>query len=192
MKFESFLKKVSKLAVIETEALYSGTAKCTSIEVQLSRWRKAGKIIQLKRGLYVLRERWENAASKDFYALANRLQVPSYISLTTALSYHAITTQVQQGYLESVAITRTKDILVEKVRFRYFKLQERLYSGFIKKDGFFIATPEKALLDALYLSSIHRYRLDLDSLDLGRINLEHLRKLARIYPDRVKERVRRL
>ena len=87
MEFEEFLKKVSKLAVIETEALYSGTAKRASIEVQLSRWHKTGKLIQLKRGLYILSDTYRKA---EIYgpAVAAILHRPSYLSLEKALEFH--------------------------------------------------------------------------------------------------------
>ncbi len=35
--------------------------------------------------------------------------------------------------------------------FNYSRIRPNLYFGFVKKDGFFIAGPEKAFLDALYL-----------------------------------------
>jgi hypothetical protein len=40
-----------------------------------------------------------------------------------------------------------------------------LYQGFKKEKGFFIATPEKMLLDAIYLMSYGRYALDMSAID---------------------------
>ena len=146
------------------------------------RYTQKGLLVRLKRDVYVLPERWEHATQSQRYAAANRLQVPSYISLTTALSYYEITTQIQQDFFESIAVTRTKKLEVGGIQFRYVKVQKKLYFGFVKKDDFFIATPEKAFLDALYLVSLHRYRLDVTGLDLAKFNWKELRKLSRLFP----------
>lgn len=146
------------------------------------RYYQKGLLVRLKRDVYVLPERWEYVTQAQIYAAANRLQVPSYVSLTTALSFYEITTQIQQDFFESIAVTRTKKLEVGGIQFRYTKVQRKLYFGFVKKDDFFIATPEKAFLDALYLVSLHRYRLDSSGLDLTKFNWKELRKLSRLFP----------
>ena len=121
------------------------------------------------------------------FFLANRLQVPSYISLGTALSFHGITTQIQQGFFESIAITRTKTIEVKSVQFEYTKIQKNLYFGFTKEKDFFIASPEKAFLDSLYLMSLGRYRLDIDSLDIAKLSKKGLKELVQVFPPATKK-----
>jgi hypothetical protein len=54
MKFGEFLKRVEKLPVIEAEALSVGSASPLKLRVQLSRWSRSGKLIQLRRGVYLL------------------------------------------------------------------------------------------------------------------------------------------
>ena len=56
MKWEEFLKQVNHLPVIESEMLLTGAADPAALSVQLVRWAKAGKIIQVKRGVYLLSE----------------------------------------------------------------------------------------------------------------------------------------
>ena len=41
------------------------------------------------------------------FIIANIYQVPSYISLMTALDYYEITTQMQRDFIESVILKRT-------------------------------------------------------------------------------------
>jgi predicted transcriptional regulator of viral defense system len=82
--------------------------------------------------------------------LANFIVSPSYISFATALSYYGLTTQVQQNFFESVSLYRTKITEIDGNIFKYSKIKEEFYFGFVKKDNFFIATPEKALVDSLY------------------------------------------
>jgi predicted transcriptional regulator of viral defense system len=157
-----------------------------SAPVTASRYVKNGLLVRIKRNLYVLREAWDTASKEDKFMLANLGQTPSYISTATALDYYEITTQMQRDFFESVATQRTKEINVKGTVFRYSKISEDLYFGFEKKGTFFIATPEKALLDALYLMSYGRYRLDISSIDFTKINKTRILELVRKYPQRTK------
>lgn len=161
-----------------------------SARVTASRYVKMGLLVRIKRNLYVLREAWETATKEDKFMVANLGETPSYISLMTALDYHDITTQVQRDFFESIAIQRTKTISVEGTIFRYSKISSDLYFGFEKKDAFFIATPEKALLDAAYLLSYGRYALDLSSIDPEKINRSEIEELSRPYPRRTLKMLR--
>ena len=104
-----------------------------SARVSASRYVKLGLLMRLKRNIYVLRERWQTASREDRFALANLGQSPSYISLMTALDYHEITTQVQRGIVESVAVKRTKEISLNGCEFRYTKVSRARYFGFIRQ-----------------------------------------------------------
>lgn len=153
-----------------------------SAKVFCSRHVRSGELLRLKRNGYLLRERWEHLSPEERFAVGNILQVPSYISLMTALSHYEVTTQVQQDFIESVALYRTKEIVVDRTVFRYAKVAKPLYFGFVRQGGIFIATPEKALADCLYLASLHRYRFDWDSLDRGRLRIRELRSILARYP----------
>jgi len=67
--------------------------------------------------------------------------------------------------------------------FNYTRIKKPLYCGFIKKGDFFIATAEKALLDALYLMQLKRYSFDLTAIDFRKISKERLKKEARLFPE---------
>ena len=113
---------------------------------------------------------------------ANLGQVPSYISLTTALEYYDVTTQVLRNFFESVAVKRTKEINLNGSVFRYTKVTNDLYFGFKKEKSFFIASPEKALLDAFYLMSYGRYSLDTSALDETKFNRDEVNCLSARFP----------
>jgi len=166
-------------------ALSEGAARLTC-----HRYAKEGLFIRLIRDVYVLSENWSHAKAMDFYILANRIQVPSYISFTTALAFYEITTQVQQNYIESVSQVRTKNVKVMKTEFQYMKIQRGLYWGYVKKNDCFIALPEKAMLDALYLMCLGRYRLDLGSIDLSKLDQRKLNRLLKRYPVNYQSRMR--
>jgi len=153
-----------------------------SAKVTASRYVRQGLLLRLKKNLYVLREAWNTASREDKFRLANLGQSPSYISLMSALEYYEITTQMQRDFFESVAVKRTKEIQVNGSVFRYSKIDETLYFGFKKEKGFFIATPEKALLDAFYLMSYGRYALDISALDTDKLVGENIRRLSSKFP----------
>jgi predicted transcriptional regulator of viral defense system len=153
-----------------------------SAKVTASRYVSQGLLLRLKKNLYVLRETWNAASKEDKFRLANLGQSPSYISLMSALEYYEITTQVQRDFFESVAVKRTKKIQVNGSVFRYSKINETLYFGFKKEKGFFIATPEKALLDSFYLMSYGRYTLDLSALDAEKFDRRIIRRLSSKFP----------
>jgi predicted transcriptional regulator of viral defense system len=157
-----------------------------SARVSASRYVRLGLLMRLKRNIYVQRERWQTASLEERFALGNLGQTPSYISLMTALDYHEITTQVQRGIIESVAVKRTKEISLYGTIFRYTKVSRALYFGFIRQQEFFIATPEKALLDAVYLMSFGRYALDLAAIDGEKLNRKEIRRMSRNYPPKTR------
>jgi predicted transcriptional regulator of viral defense system len=162
-----------------------------SAKVTASRYVKQGLLVRLKRNIYVLRQAWNGAGREEKYLLANLGQVPSYLSLTTALDYYELTTQVQRDFFESVALKRTKEIQVDGTVFRYSKITGSLYFGFKKENGFFIATPEKALLDSFYLMSYGRYALDVSALDAARFDKREIKRLSREFPLRTQSTLRK-
>jgi len=153
-----------------------------SAKVTASRYVRQGLLLRMKKNLYILRETWNAASKEDKFRLANLGQSPSYISLMSALEYYEITTQVQRDFFESVAVKRTKEIQVNGSVFRYSKINEILYFGFKKEKEFFIATPEKALLDSFYLMSYGRYALDVSALDADKLDRENIRRLSSKFP----------
>lgn len=154
----------------------------SSARVTASRYVRQGLLIRLKRNIYILREKWARAGREEKFIIANLGQVPSYISLMTALDYYEITTQMQRDRIESAAMKRTKEISTGGTTFSYVKFRGELYFGFKKEQGFFMATPEKALLDAVYLQSFGRYALDLSSIDAAKLDKRELKRLSRIFP----------
>jgi len=176
------LSKIRKLYFGYEEIARVRGISLASAKVTASRYVRQGLLLRLKKNLYIRREVWNVAAKEDIFRLANMGQSPSYISLMTALDYYEITTQVQRDFFESVAVKRTKEIQVNGSVFRYSKINETLYFGFKKENKFFIATPEKAFLDAFYLMSFGRYALDLAALDADRLDRETIRNLSSEYP----------
>lgn len=163
-----------------------------SARVFCSRYVRQGLLIRLKNNFYTTSWKWENLTRGDMMKIANILQVPSYISLMTALAYYEVTTQMQGNYQESICLRRSVTYDVKDAVFQYYKLQRQYYSEFTKIDGVFIATKEKAFLDVAYLYSFGKYKFDAASLDLNKLDGNKINSLLKIYPNKTKETVKRL
>jgi predicted transcriptional regulator of viral defense system len=122
---------------------------------QFTRWKKQGLLIELKRGLYALSGNERQTPLSKEVAAANIYQ-PSYISMESAMArYKMIPEKVSA--VTSVTTRKTRSFRNREGTFIYRSLKPGLYFGFTsKKDEhgypFFIAEPEKALLDHLYLN----------------------------------------
>lgn len=162
-----------------------------SAMVSASRYVRQGLLVRIKRNTYVLREVWNAVGRTDKFVLVNMGQMPSYISLTTALDYYEITTQVQRDFFESVAVKRTKEIQADGSVFRYSKIAGNLYFGFKKEKGFFIATAEKALVDAFYLMSYGRYALDISALNSDKLDRNEIFRLSMEFPSKTKDMLKK-
>jgi len=166
--------------------------KPNSARVLCSRYQKRGIFIRVKNNFNVTESSWSIYEREEFYQISNFLQVPSYLSFMTALFFYGVTTQVPRSYYESASIRRSKEINVDGVSFNFRKIKPEYYFGFTKKNNFFIATPEKAVIDSLYLYSLGRYSLDLAALDPGKLDRKKLKELIEVYPSKTKKTVRRI
>lgn len=163
-----------------------------SARVLCSRYVRQGVLVRLKNGFYTTAWKWENLTRRDLFKIANILQVPSYISLMTALAYYEVTTQAQSNYQESICLKRSIVYNVREAVFNYVKIYDRYYGDFVKMDGIFIATREKAFADAAYLYSFGKYKFDIDSLDMKKLDIKKLKSILNIYPQKTKETVSKL
>lgn len=145
--------------------------KKESAKVSATRLNKKGSLIRIKKDLYITKTKFQYLTEEQFFQIANLLQTPSYISLTTALSYYNITTQQQRNFIESIALKRTKNVTINNIDFTYTLIKKNIYQGFELKNNFFIALPEKALADSIYLTSLKRYNCDFDAIDFNKINI---------------------
>ena len=112
--------------------------------------------------------------------------MPSYISLASALSYYNIYTQQLCSVIESVALKRSKTFIVNGIEFRFILVKKVFYTGFITENNFFIAESEKALADAVYLSSIGKYDLDFDAVDFGKISKQKVNEYIKLTNSRTR------
>jgi predicted transcriptional regulator of viral defense system len=185
------LRTIRKLYFGYEEIARALAISTASARVSASRYVRQGLLVRVKRNMYVLREEWNAAGRAEKFVLVNMGQTPSYISLMTALDYYEVTTQVQRDFFESVAVKRTKEIQVDGSVFRYSKIAANLYFGFKKEKGFFIATPEKAIVDAFYLMSYGRYALDISALNSDKLDRNEIFRLSMEFPSKTKNMLKK-
>jgi len=186
------LKKIKKLYFNYQDIAKAFEISNASAMVSANRYVEAGVLLRLKRNLYMISEKWDILTNDQLFGIANLLQVPSYISLMTALSFYEITTQIQQDYIESIALKRTKNVTVKNTIFTYSRIKNVLYQGFRRENNIFIAIPEKAFLDALYLKQMGRYSFDLTSVDQEKFDHNMMSDLAKSYPERIQKWIEKL
>ena len=184
MKFEDLLAAVEDEPVFATGMLLVGDVDPLDVRKQLSRWVAAGKIIQLRRGLYALAAPYRKATAHPFL-IANRMQRGSYVSLQSALGYYDMipeavptVTSVTTGR-PAVYHTPLGTFLFRHIQMGWFRSYTRLDLG--NQQTAFIATPEKALLDLVYLTpggATREYLEELRLQSLDQLSLDKLSQLA--------------
>ncbi len=184
MKFEEFMKITDELPVIESEVLCAGVPDPASLKVQLSRWEKAGKIIKLKRGVYVPAKIYRKVDLYEPY-LAAVLKRPSYISLEKALEFHGLIPEAVFVYT-SVTTKRPARFVTGTGTFDYRHIKESLFWGYesvsLNKQTAFLALPEKALLDYFYLNGSNiseDYLSEMRLQNVEKLNKDKLLECAR-------------
>ena len=87
MKWTNFLDNFGDLPLIPTKLLYAGAGDIPALGVQISRWKKTGRLAQLKKGLYFINRPYRTSPAYEPYIAAELIH-PSYISLEKALEMH--------------------------------------------------------------------------------------------------------
>jgi predicted transcriptional regulator of viral defense system len=140
----------------------------------LTRWAQKGLLIRLKKGIYTFPE-YRHQDNIGFY-LANKMYMPSYISLHSALSYYGLIPEVVTQ-VTSVSALKTAKFTNPFGTFSYKTIGSYLMFGYVPKTAFNdlqirFATPEKALLDLLYLYPFYNSEAEIEAL---RIDAEFMR-----------------
>lgn len=113
---------------------------------RLNYYVQSGKLYHLRRGIYA------KSPDYDRYELSNKIYSPSYVSLETVLKNEGI---LFQHYASFFAVSYlTREITTDANIYVYRRLKDNILvnrAGVKKERNYFIATKERAFLDALYL-----------------------------------------
>jgi len=148
-----------------------------SLKVVLHRLVRQGVLSRLRRGVYEL-----VVDPANIRVVANQLYYPSYVSFETALSDYGILSQIP--YTVTFATTKkSKKITIRDSEVEYTQLRNDLFFGYTLNNGIYIAEPEKALLDQLYLVSRGKRSVNIKELETKPISKTKLAKYAKKYPE---------
>jgi predicted transcriptional regulator of viral defense system len=184
MKWEELLQIVGREPAFSSSLLKTGSVNPVDLGKQLSRWVNSGKLIQIRRGLYALSERYSKIQPHPFY-IANRIQRASYVSLQSALSYYGLIPEYVPA-VTSITTGRPQTFNIPLGDFIFRHIKKELFFEYKLIDmennqSAFIASPEKSLLDLLYLtpgSDDLSYLRELRLQNLDRLNMEKLKITA--------------
>ncbi|MDI6731620.1 MAG: type IV toxin-antitoxin system AbiEi family antitoxin domain-containing protein [Candidatus Margulisbacteria bacterium] len=158
--------KINKIMALAKQLPCFSLADLASVEpdhnylkITLSRYKKSGKLLKIRRGLYVSSEYINALQKKGRFSIypefiASILYQPSYLSLDYVLYQHNLLTEIARNF---TAITRNKTAHFTNAFGNYFyhKIKAEFFCGFkiIKINNFVIykATKAKSLFDYLYL-----------------------------------------
>lgn len=145
------LYKIRDLALKAGRVVYSiqQLANLVSISKNISKV-YSSRMVKNKLAVRVLRGKI--SFTEDESLIATQLIEPSYISLHSALLFHGIIQQVSRNI---TCVTTRNSITYEKKGIIYHKITPKLFYGYKRhsKEGsyIFVAEPEKALIDGIYL-----------------------------------------
>lgn len=180
MKYQEFKEKVKNLPCFSSSMVSTLTDRHAMLRVQLSQWKKRGLLTCLRKGLYVL-NRTDRVGEPSRFFLASQIFFPSYISLESALSFYGI---IPEFVPVTTSVTARKTCRFEN-EFGTFIFQHIKAAGY---DGFgpvemaegmpvFMAHPEKAVIDFLYLNAEKFNPEDLEVYE-GSFRFQNCRNLS--------------
>jgi predicted transcriptional regulator of viral defense system len=177
MKFDSLLKKTSELPFFKIRFLSAGE-NLAKIRLQINRWIHDGRVIKLYKGLYMLSDIYRKVPCEPF-CVANGLKAASYVSLHSALSWYGVIPEFAPTTI-SVTTEKPQKIQTPIGRFEFRNISKKHFWGYQQIElnsgqTAFVAKPEKALLDLVYLTP------NGDKIDfIEELRLQNFEKISRV------------
>jgi len=167
-------KRISLFSVTDAKKIFRIKKENTLYKL-LQRLEKSGIIRRIIKGKYLFV--FQEVGDFD---LANFLVNPSCVSLESALSFYGVLPQFPYT-ITSVTPLKSRKIIYQEKEYEFSHLESKYFFGFVKKDKFLIATPEKALLDEIYFIAKKLRKIHLEDLDLKIIDKKKFKYLSRKY-----------
>lgn len=160
--------------------------KRDSLYVALNRLVGSGVLIRLKRDVYQ-----PAFQSLELEKVANELYYPSYLSFESALSRYGILSQIP--YTLTFATTRrSKKLTLGTSEVEYRQLKKEYFFGYILDNGIYVAEPEKALLDQIYIMSKGKMSSDMSEWSLAALKKSKFLQYSRLFPMALRSKTKEL
>lgn len=175
------LDYLNNLLLFTKESLRQWEKNENTLNFNIKYWIKRNTIIPVKKGLYILKARFDIEENKQLYLeyLANKIYEPSYLSCEYTMSKYNLLTEAVWG-ITSITTKKTKIFKNFFGQFTYYSITPRLFTGFEIKSFYsakiFEAKKSKAVFDYLYLRFFRQTVINKKSIDELRINWENLSK----------------
>jgi predicted transcriptional regulator of viral defense system len=133
---------------------------------------KAGKLVRLRRGLYILPKAKPNPAE-----IANKIVVPSYLTGETVLKKYGLSFQLDNRITSAALVSRK--IELDTTEYIYYKFYDAIFfnlRGVSNEGGVTTASRERAIADLIYLNG-SSYPFE----DLANIDWPELKEIGNIY-----------
>lgn len=158
---------------------YADVQKFTgNANVFLTRALAKGFVERVARGVYINALRDGRPGIEE---LACFLRTPSYVSCEWALNRHGVLLQAPLFCtvltLDS-AVGAKRNLVFDGVTIEFSHITAKLFNGFEARNGYNLALPEKALLDAIHLRKAVPFR---DELELEALDMKRLKKLSEAF-----------
>jgi hypothetical protein len=156
----------------------------------LNRTAKKGQIKRIIKGYYLNSLKCEMAQKwPELEEIACFIRFPSYVSKEWAMNFHGVLGQFPYTcslITLAASVGQRNEVVIGNYRLEYSKIKKDLFFGFEKRNNYYLATPEKALLDVMYLENRIPFH---DELDYDLLDFKRLREMAEKFPPRVREMV---
>ena len=153
MKYDQLVEITSDLHCFSAGMATAGE-DIDVVRVQLSRWVTNGRLVRIHKGWYTLREPFRRVRL-DLNVIACTIKRGTYVSLQSALAHHDM---IPEYVAETTCVTKGRPLSINSSvgRIGYRHVKRDVFFGYRQevsgRQEAYIATPEKALLDLLYLT----------------------------------------
>lgn len=151
-------------------SLFWNEPRVDFVRKKLHRYLKSGKINSVRKGIY--------AKDKNYnkYELASKIFTPAYVGFETVLAKAGVVFQFYGQIF--VASYLTRELTIDGQNYSFKKIKDSILTnraGIEVRDNYFVASPERAFLDIVYLNK--DYYFD----NLTNINWNKVSEILPIY-----------
>lgn len=188
MRLDKLKEKTNDLLLLNKNILRSFESRENVLNANIKYWLKSDELILLKKGVYILKDKYDIEPQKDLYLeyIANQLIQPSYLSLEYVLAKYQLLTEPANA-ITSITVKTTREITNKIGAFRYYSISKALFTDYEIKyfynSPIMIAKKSKALFDYLYIRFLRNAPINGSAVKNLRINWENVsqKEFAKLY-----------